>query len=480
MNQSIPSLLPALPEIILAAGAMLLLMLGAYRKAHSAALICGLSVALLLALMVLTIAQGGEITATFGGMFISDPFAVFMKVLILVGAAASLVMSRGYLKLTQTDHFEFPVLLLLSVLGMMIMVSANNLISLYVGLEMQSLALYVLAAFNRDSLRSTEAGLKYFVLGALSYGLLLYGASLIYGFTGTTAFDGIAAALTVASETSIGVIFGIVFILAGLCFKLAAVPFHMWTPDVYEGAPTPVTAFFSVAPKAAAFGLLIRVMMEPFAVVIGEWQQIIVFISIASMILGAFGAIAQTNIKRLMAYSAIGHVGYALMGVASGTVEGIQSVIIYMAIYVVMNIGAFVVIVAMRRKEGVVEDIADLAGLGRTRPGLALAMGIMMFSLAGIPPVAGFAAKLYVFLAAVDAGLITLAIIGVLTSVVGAYYYLHVVKVMYFDEPAAELEGPLGSGMSVVLVLSSIFILLFFVWPGPLVAGAESAAAALF
>jgi len=480
MNHSIPSLLPALPEILLAIGAMLLLMLGAYRKTNSAGLVSGLAVILLAVLLVLTLTHSGETAATFGGMFILDPFAVFMKSLILIGAGASLVMSRSFLKMQQMDRFEFPVLVLLSVLGMMIMVSASNLISLYVGLEMQSLSLYVLAAFSRDSVRSTEAGLKYFVLGALSSGLLLYGASLTYGFTGTTAFDGIAAALTVADQVSIGVVFGIVFILAGLAFKVAAVPFHMWTPDVYEGAPTPVTAFFAVAPKVAAVALLVRVMMQPFGVVIGEWQQIIVFISIASMILGAFAAIAQTNIKRLMAYSSIGHVGYALIGVAAGTVDGIQSVLIYMAVYVAMSIGTFVVILAMRRKEGMVEDIADLSGLGRTRPGLALAMAIMMLSLAGIPPMAGFIGKLYVFMAGLHAGLVGLAIVGVLTSVVGAYYYLRVIKVMYFDEPAVEFEGPLGRGMGVILVLSSLVTLLFFVWPGPLVAGAESAAAALF
>jgi NADH-quinone oxidoreductase subunit N len=480
MTQSIPSLLPALPEIILAVGAMLLLMLGAYRKANSAPLVSALAVVLLAGVLVLTIALGGETRATFGGMFVADSFARFMKALILIGAGGTLVASRDFMKMNELDRFEFPVLVLLSVLGMMIMVSASNLISLYVGLEMQSLALYVLAAFSRDSVRSTEAGLKYFVLGALSSGLLLYGASLIYGFTGTTAFDGIAAALTVAGDASIGVIFGIVFILAGLCFKVSAVPFHMWTPDVYEGAPTPVTTYFATAPKVAAMALLVRVMVDPFAVVIAEWQQIIVFISIVSMILGAFAAIAQTNIKRMMAYSSIGHIGYALIGVAAGTVDGIRSVIIYMAIYMVMTLGAFIVILAMRRKEGMVEDIKDLAGLGRTRPGLALAMAIMMFSLAGIPPAAGFIGKLYVFLAAVDAGLIALAIIGVVTSVVGAYYYLHVIKVMYFDEPVAELEGPVGNGMGVVLVLTSIFTLLFFAWPGPLVAGAESAAAALF
>lgn len=480
MTQSIPAFLPALPELILAIGAMVMLMIGAYSKANVTKLVSTLSVLLLIVVFAVEVIHSGHTTATFGGMFVVDNFAVFMKALVLLGAGASIIMSNSYLKLEKLEHFEFPVLILLSVLGMMIMISANNLIALYIGLEMQSLALYVLAAFNRDTVRSTEAGLKYFVLGALSSGMLLYGASLVYGFTGSTSFDGIAAAITVAEPGSIGIIFGIVFLLAGLAFKVSAVPFHMWAPDVYEGAPTPVTAFFAMAPKVAAIALLIRVMIHPFGGLLDEWRQVVVFISIASMLLGAFAAIAQTNIKRLMAYSSIGHIGYALIGLAAGTQKGIEGILIYMAIYVVMSIGTFIVILAMRQKEGMVEEINDLAGLGRTRPGLAAAMAIMMFSLAGIPPMAGFFGKFYIFMSAIDAGLYTLAVIGVLSSVVGAYYYLRVFKVMYFDEPAVEFEGSLGRGMGVLLALSSFVTLFFFLWPGALVAGAESAAAALF
>ena len=480
MTQSVPAFMPALPELILAGGAMLLLMIGAYRKAASSQLVSSLSVLLLAGLLVLVVAHGGAKVTTFGGMFVVDSFAVFMKALVILGAGASIVMSLGYLKFERVEHFEYPVLILLSVLGMMVMVSANDLISLYIGLEMQSLALYVLAAFRRDTIRSTEAGLKYFVLGALSSGMLLYGASLIYGFTGATGFDGIAISLAAADHVSIGVVFGIVFLLAGLAFKVSAVPFHMWTPDVYEGAPTPVTAFFAMAPKVAAVALLVRVMMQPFGGLVEEWRQIVVFISIASMLLGAFAAIAQTNIKRLMAYSSIGHIGYALIGVAAGSKQGVQAILIYMAIYVVMSIGAFIVILAMRRKEGLVEEISDLAGLSRTRPGLALAMAIMMFSLAGIPPFAGFFGKLYIFMAAIDANLVGLAIVGVLSSVVGAYYYLRIFKLMYFDEPAPAFEGGLGNGMNLLLVIASAVVALFILFPGPLISGAATAAAALF
>jgi len=480
MTHAVPDLLPALPEIILAVGAMVLLMFGAFRGGQALTSVAWGAVGLILVLFGLIIAWGPGETVTFSGMFIMDSFAVFMKALVLLGAGCAIVMSMGYLRRERLMRFEFPILVLLSVLGMMIMISAGDLIALYVGLEMQSLALYVLAAFNRDTVRSSEAGLKYFVLGALSSGLLLYGASLIYGFTGTTNFEAIAMSLEAVGDVSIGVIFGIVFLLAGLAFKVSAVPFHMWTPDVYEGAPTPVTAFFAVAPKVAAMALFLRVMMEPFPAIVDEWRQIIVFISVASMILGAFAAIAQTNIKRLMAYSSIGHVGYALIGLAAGTPEGVQSVIVYMAIYAVMSLGTFIVILTMRRSEGMVEGIYDLAGLARTHPGRAFAMAVFMFSLAGIPPLAGFFAKIYVFMAAIDAGLYGLAVIGVVTSVVGAYYYLRIVKVMYFDEPAPAFEPAMTTGMNVLLVATAGATLLFFLLPGPLVTSAEVAAQALF
>jgi len=362
-----------------------------------------------------------------------------------------------------------------STLGMMLLVSAGDLIALYLGFELMSLCLYVLAAFQRDTVRASEAGLKYFVLGALSSGMLLYGCSLIYGFTGTVNFAGIAQA---AGQGSIGLVFGLVFLFAGLCFKVSAVPFHMWTPDVYEGAPTPVTTFFAASPKIAAIAIFIRAAMDAFPGIASQWQQIIVFVSIASMLLGAFAAIGQRNIKRLMAYSSIGHMGFALIGLASGTAEGVQGVLVYMGIYLAMTLGTFAAILSMRRAEGPVEEIADLAGLARTNPGMAFFLAMLLFSLAGIPPLAGFFAKFYVFLAAIQAGLYMLAVIGVLASVVGAYYYLLIVKIMYFDEPAPGFV-PMPGMLKAVLGASGLFNILFFVSPAPLVAAAAAAAKSL-
>jgi NADH-quinone oxidoreductase subunit N len=361
------------------------------------------------------------------------------------------------------------------------MISANDLISLYLGLELQSLALYVVAAFQRDSLRSTEAGLKYFVLGALSSGMLLYGASMIYGFAGTTGFLGLATALTDSAAAPVGLIIGLVFVLTGLAFKVSAVPFHMWTPDVYEGAPTPATAFFSVAPKMAALALFVRVMVHPFGDLIEQWRQIIWFIAVASMLLGSFAAINQTNIKRLMAYSSIGHVGYALIGLAAGSEAGVRGILIYMAIYLFMNVGTFAVILCMRREGRMVERIDDLSGLSRSQPTLALALAIFMFSMAGIPPLAGFFAKFYIFMAAIDAHLFVLAVIGVVTSVVGAFYYIRIVKLMYFDEPVGvPFDRPISVELKAVLVLSAVVILFWFVLPGPIFNAADAATAALF
>ncbi|MEE9317475.1 MAG: NADH-quinone oxidoreductase subunit NuoN, partial [Rhodospirillales bacterium] len=353
---------------------------------------------------------------------------------------------------------------------------------LYVGLEMQSLSLYVIAAFQRDDTRSTEAGLKYFVLGAVASGMLLYGSSLIYGFTGTTNFDQIHAVLKAGHEggASIGVIFGIVFILAGLAFKVSAVPFHMWTPDVYEGAPTPITAFFSVAPKIAALALFIRVMVGPFGTLLAEWQQIVVFISVASMMLGAFAAINQRNIKRLMAYSSIGHAGYALIGLAVGNEAGIRGMLIYLAIYLFMNIGTFACILCMRRGDKMVEGIDDLAGLGKTHPMLALAITVFMFSMAGIPPLAGFFGKLYIFLPAIEEGLYGLAVIGVLSSVVAAFYYMRIVQIMYFEDTDQVLDKPVGRDLGLVITATSLVITFFFVYPAPVLAAAAAAAKALF
>jgi len=412
-------------------------------------------------------------------MFVTDGFGAFSKLLVLAGSALTLVIAMRYNEHEKIARPEYPVLVLLATAGMMMMISANDLISLYVGLELQSLALYVVASFQRDTLRSTEAGLKYFVLGALASGMLLYGASMVYGFAGTTNFDMLAKSFA-GGASSIGLVIGIVLIAVGLAFKVSAVPFHMWTPDVYEGAPTPVTAFFAVAPKIAAMALFIRVMVGPFGGLVVEWRQVIWFISVASMLLGSFAAINQSNIKRLMAYSSIGHVGYALIGLAAGTAIGVRGILVYLAIYLFMNVGTFAVILCMRRQGKLVEGIADLAGLSRTQPALALALGIFMFSMAGIPPLAGFFAKIYVFLAAINAGLNGLAIIGVLTSVVGAYYYLRIVKIMYFDEPAGAFDRPIGREVQAVLVLCALVILFFFAWPGPIVDGADAVAAALF
>jgi NADH-quinone oxidoreductase subunit N len=471
----------ALPEIFLAATGMALLLIGAFRKSEAVRSIAWLAVlALVVAIGLALGVMPAETQTGFGGVYVLDAFGVFMKVLALAGTALAIVMSLGYIERENMARFEFPVLMLFAALGMLMMLSANDLISLYVGLELQSLSLYVVAAFRRDTLRSTEAGLKYFVLGALASGMLLYGSSMIYGFAGTTSFEGLAQALSADSAPSVGLIVGIVFLAAGLAFKVSAVPFHMWTPDVYEGAPTPVTAFFAVAPKIAALGLFVRVMVGPFGDLVGQWQQIIVFISIASMALGAFAAINQRNIKRLMAYSSIGHIGYALVGLAPGTEAGVRGVLIYMAIYLFMNVGTFAVILCMRQKNRMVEDIADLAGMSRTHPVMAVALAVFMFSMAGIPPLAGFFGKLYVFLAAIESGLYVLAVIGLVTSVVSAYYYLRIVKIMFFDEPAEAFDRPIGWEMTAILWVTGAVTLLFFVVPGPILDSAAAAAAVLF
>jgi NADH-quinone oxidoreductase subunit N len=466
-----------LPELILTGGAMALLMLGVVTKRERGDLILWLAVALLVVAGLFVAGTTGTQTL-FGDSFIVDPFARMLKLLTLTGAAAALLMSGDYWRESGGVRFEFPVLILFAAAGMMMMISANDLIALYVGLELQSLALYVIAAFKRDSARSAEAGLKYFVLGALSSGMLLYGASLVYGFTGSTDFATIAAAVQ-PSGANLGLIFGLVFLMAGFAFKISAVPFHMWTPDVYEGAPTPVTAFFAAAPKLAAMALTVRVLISAFPAVTIQWQQIVVFLAIASIALGAFAAIGQTNIKRLMAYSSIGHMGYALVGLAAGSAEGVAGVIIYLAIYLAMTLGTFACILAMRRGGRMIEDIDALSGLSRTNPLMAFLLAMLLFSLAGIPPLAGFFAKFYVFLAAIHAGLYALAVIGVLLSVVGAYYYLRIVKLMYFDAPAERFE-PMPAPLAAVLGVSGAFILLYFAYPAPLVAFAGVAAKSLF
>jgi NADH-quinone oxidoreductase subunit N len=473
---------PVLPELILAIGAMALLMLGAFTRDAGAAgrTAAWLGIGVLLA-AGFAVASGAGATQSFDGAFVSDGLTRFLKVLVLVAAALTLLMTMDDFARARVMLFEYPVLVLLATLGMVMMISANDLIALYLGLELQSLALYVIAAFKRDDLRSSEAGLKYFVLGALSSGMLLYGASLLYGVTGGTGYATIAAALKASGmATNIGLIVGLVFVMVGLAFKISAVPFHMWTPDVYEGAPTPVTAFFAGAPKVAAMALLIRFTQGALPAAAEQWQQIVIFLSIASMVLGAFAAIGQTNIKRLMAYSSIGHVGFALVALAANNAEGVAGVLIYMAIYVAMTLGTFACILSMRRGDKNVEDISELAGLAKTDLRLAGILALLMFSLAGIPPLAGFWAKWYAFLPAIKAGLYPLAVIGVIASVVGAFYYLRIIKVMFFDEAAAPFE-PVEAKAFVVMALSAAFVVLF-VLPfigGALGDAANAAAAAL-
>ncbi len=478
MNQLL-ALWPLLPEIVLAVGAMALLMFGAYGGERATAIIQVSAIALLAAAAILVaMLPDGRFSGSFAAdnFFVVDDFARFLKVLAFAGSAVAIVMSLDYLAVEKQQKFEYAILILLSTVGMGMMISAADLIGLYLGLELMSLALYVVAASNRDSVRSTEAGLKYFVLGALSSGMLLYGCSLIYGFTGTVSFAGIAEA---SRQGGIGLTFGLVFLFAGLCFKISAVPFHMWTPDVYEGAPTPITAFFAAAPKIAAMALFLRVAIGAFPNIVPQWQQIIVFVAIASMVLGAFAAIGQRNIKRLMAYSSIGHMGFALIGLAPGTAGGVQGVLIYMAIYMAMTLGTFAVILSMRRNGEMVEEIQDLSGLARSNPPLAFFLALLLFSLAGIPPLAGFFAKFYVFIAAIEAGLFTFAIIGVLASVVGAYYYLMIVKIMYFDEPVQAFQ-PMPVELKAVLGVAGLFNLLFFIYPAPLLEAASAAAKSLF
>jgi NADH-quinone oxidoreductase subunit N len=467
----------AVPEIFLAVSGLAILLIGVLQK-RDATLMCtmvALAVMAITAVLVLSSASG----SAYGGLFISDAFSKYAKLLILAGAALSLVLALDYNEKQKISRFEFPVLVMMSTVGMMVMASASNLMSLYMGLELQSLAIYVLAAFAREDVRSSEAGLKYFVLSALASGLLLYGISLTYGFSGSMDFAHIAQAVTDPAGVSTGLIVGIAFIITGLAFKLSAVPFHMWTPDVYEGAPTSVTAFMSTAPKVAPFVVLLRVMFGPFGHVAVEWQLIIEFIAIASMLLGSFAAIAQKSVKRLMAYSSIGHMGYALIGLAAGTESGVRGVLLYLLTYVVMSAGAFACIIAMRRRGRAVEKISDLGGLAKNDLPLASLLAIFMFSMAGIPPMAGFFGKLLVFRSAVDSGLWRLAVIGVLTSVVGCFYYLRVIKVMFFDPAEEQFDARSGS-LSFVAMATGIFTLAFFAFPAPFLGAAALAAKSLF
>ena len=475
-------LMPVLPEIWLAVAGMGLLMIGVFKGDGWTRQLSWLSVIVLGIAIVLVLGGAPGRVVAFGGQFVTDPFAAFVKVLVLLGSMISIVLALDYIEREGMARFEYPVLIVLATLGMLVMVSANDMITLYLGLELQSLALYVVAAFQRDQIRSTEAGLKYFVLGALSSGMLLYGCSLIYGSTGATGFEAIAQSITDnEGAASIGLVFGIVFLAAGLAFKVSAVPFHMWTPDVYEGAPTPVTALFAIAPKAAAIALFVRVLIGPFGELVVDWRPIMIAISLGSMVLGAVAAVNQTNIKRLLAYSSIGNMGYALVGLAAGTESGVRGILIYMSIYIVMTAGAFAVVLSMRQKGKMVEGISDLAGLSKTHPGMALAFAIFLFSLAGIPPLAGFFGKLYVFLAAVEAGLYALAVIGVLASVVAAFYYLRIIKLMYFDDATVPLDKDAsGRSLGLVQAVTAVLILLFFVYPSPVLTTAAMAARALF
>ena len=459
-----------LPELFLSIAIMFLLMLGVFIK-KSFKLVYLLTILSLLFAIVLILNQPNEIVKIFNESYIIDRLSIFMKVLTLLFCFFVLLSSKDYIKNNNIDKIEYPIIILASTLGMILMISSYDLIIFYLGLELQSLCLYILASFKRDDERSTESGLKYFVLSALASGLLLYGCSLIYGFTGSTNFEIISANL---DEANTGAVFGIVFIIVGLAFKVSAVPFHMWTPDVYEGSPTSVTSFFALVPKIAAISVFIRFMYVPFVNVISQWQTIIIFLSIASMILGAVAAIGQSNIKRLMAYSSIGHMGYALAGIAAGTNAGIQSTIIYLTIYLVMNLGAFGCIFMMKRENIFYENINDLSGLSKNHPMLALCFLIVLFSLAGIPPLAGFFAKFYIFMAVIEVKMYALAIIGLVTTVVSAFYYLRIIKVIYFDRPKKPFEESYDWGLKISLILSSILILVYFIYPSILINAVSS------
>ncbi len=474
---------PIFPELFIVLASMVLLLWGVYHRYEAGFAISIVSILVLAGAAILIAGQAQPTEELFNGAFVNDSFARFMKVLTLAGSAFTILLSFDYMRRERLLRFEFPVLILLSTAGMMLTISANDLISLYLALEFQSLALYVVAAFHRDRLRSTEAGLKYFVLGVLSSGLLLYGSSLVYGYTGATLFPQIAEAVR-AHGAPIGFVFGLVFVLAGLAFKIAAVPFHMWTPDVYEGSPTPVTAYFAAAAKMSAMAMVIRVILGAFPDSAAQWQQIIIAISVASMALGAFAAIGQQNIKRLLAYSSIGHVGYALIGLAAAVPggapqDGISSVLIYLTIYLAMTLGSFACVLAMRKGHAFSESISDLAGISREKPLFAFLFAMLLFSLAGVPPLAGFFAKFYVFNAAIEAHLYWLAVIGVVLSVVGAYYYLRIVKIMYFDEPGVTFD-PIPASVQLTLGVSAAFVILFFLTPSTLKAAADVASRSLF
>ena len=451
-----------IPEILLAVSASLLLGFGVSKSQNRAPLVRVIAITVLIVYAVLGYAMGAQDGEAFKGALVADSFARYVKFFIGIAAALGLLMAGNYLEREKLDHYEFSVLTLYAVLGMGIMVASNNMLSLYIGVEMQSLALYIMAAFNRDSLRASEAGLKYFVLGALSSGLLLYGISLIYGFTGSLNFEVIAASIETNGLT-LGVVGGLVFLLCGLAFKISAAPFHMWTPDVYEGAPTPVTGFFAAAPKFAAIALIARLIMGPFGGISDQWQQVIIVLAVMSMFIGAIGALRQTNIKRLMAYSSIANMGFALVPLAAGTQAGIRGMLIFMSIYVITVVGVFACILQMRIRDGMVERISDLSGLAKTNRGMAIAMTVFMLSLMGIPPLLGFFGKLFAFLPAVQADLIWLVVAALIASVIGAFYYLRIIKIMWFDESEREFITPvralsLTSAISAILLVGMVLV----------------------
>ena len=454
-----------LPELFLFLSVMFLLMAGVFLK-KSFKIVYYSTIFVLIFSTVLVINQPDQVIKVFNGSYIIDKFSIFMKILTLLSCVFVLLISKEYLKINKIDKMEYPIIVLASVLGMILMISSYDLIVFYLGLELQSLCLYILAAFKRDDEKSTEAGLKYFILSALATGMLLYGCSLIYGFTGSTNFEVISSNL---NKLDTGAVFGIIFVIVGLAFKVSAVPFHMWTPDVYEGSPTSVTSFFALIPKIAALSIFIRFMYVPFINMIIEWQSIIIFLSIASMILGAVAAIGQNNIKRLMAYSSIGHMGYILAGLSTGTNAGVQSTIIYLVIYLLMNLAAFGCIFMMKRENLYYEDINELSGLSKNHPILALSFLIILFSLAGIPPLAGFFAKFYIFMAVIEAGMYALAIIGLLTTVISSFYYLRIIKIIYFDKAKKPFEISYDWGLKISLIFSTIVVLIYFINPSYLV-----------
>lgn len=467
----------ATPELTLLVSTLALLLYGAFRGARATGGITLLAIATMLftAWQVMAgDASTEDAQLTFSTMFVVDHFSQFVKFLILISSSLVLGMSFDWLAIDRYKKFEYPILVLLGTLGMMVMVSANDLMMLYVGIELSSLTLYVLAAFNRDHATSSEAGIKYFVLGALASGIMLFGASLVYGFAGSTNFTALAELFTEAG-VGYGAVVGLIMLVVGLSFKISAVPFHMWTPDVYQGAPTPVTMLFATAPKLAAIAVFIRLLMQPFANLLPDWQMILAIISVASMMIGAFGALTQTNIKRLLAYGSIGHVGYMLIGIATGSTEGIKAVLIYNALYLFMSIGTFGFVLFMRRAGEQVEELRDLAGLSKTNPRAAFFMMLMMLSMAGIPPLAGFYGKMFIFLSAIESELYTLAVIGVLTSVVAAFYYLKVIKLMYFDEPHLGIERYVPFVSRVTLTICALVTTLFFLYPSVLLDAAKHA-----